>query len=88
MADRQAVRQTVFRSGFFRQPGGFLLNLHAADLELRLSLQQKQPHQPCAAAQVTDPKSGLQPGQGGQEERICAGTEQGVIIDKAVSAGL
>jgi hypothetical protein len=54
---------------------------------MRLALEQQQAQQPGAAAQVADPQTRLQTGQGGEEKGVRPRREQPVVIDKAVAAG-
>ena len=86
-ADGEAVRQAVFRRGPLQKRRRLRLELPAGDSEAPLALEQQETQKTRAAAQVADPEPRLQPGQGGEEKGVGAGTEQSILPDKVEAAG-
>ena len=58
LSKREPIRQAVFGGGPLRQRHSRRLNVDPGDGQLRLPLQQQQPQQAGAAAQIADPQSG------------------------------
>ena len=79
---REPVRQAVFGGGPLCQRHSRRLNVDPGDGQFRLPLQEQQPQQAGAAAQIADPQSGGELRQGGQQKGVRAGAEQRIIPDE------
>ena len=79
---REPVRQAVFGGGPLCQRHSRRLNVDPGDGQFRLPLQEQQPQQASAAAQIADPQPGGELRQGGQQKGVRAGAEQRIIPDE------
>ncbi len=70
---REPVRQAVFGGGPLCQRHSRRLNIDPGDGQFRLPLQEQQPQQAGAAAQIADPQPGGELRQGGQQKGVRAG---------------
>mgnify|MGYP001628977813 CR=1 FL=1 len=74
----EPVRQAVFGGGPLCQRHSRRLNVDPGDGQFRLPLQEQQPQQAGAAAQIADPQSGGELRQGGQQKGVRAGAASDV----------